>query len=176
MNIFVTSSNPVTAAMNLCDAHVCKMIVESCQLLSTQDSLDGLTEGRYKSTHINHPCRKCLENPWNYLWLCFHLNTLLEGYRYRFHKRHKCREMFDNIWYENIHSWQEIGLESWTLAAMSTFPKCMPEEFKTGGDDISGVIASYKNYYRYKKQTLKRWKYTNKEEPEWLTREEADCI
>lgn len=42
MNIFVVDADPFVAAQSLCDAHVVKMIVESCQLLSTQDRLNGL--------------------------------------------------------------------------------------------------------------------------------------
>ena len=39
MNIFVINMNPFESAKQLCDAHVIKMILESCQLLSTQDRL-----------------------------------------------------------------------------------------------------------------------------------------
>ena len=44
MNIFVTDLDPFIAAKNLCDVHIIKMILETCQLLSTQDRLNGLTE------------------------------------------------------------------------------------------------------------------------------------
>lgn len=51
---------------------------------------------------------------------------------------------------------------------MCTFPKCMPDEFKVGGDDIDSVVQSYRNYYKYKQQTLKRFRYTKRDVPEWL--------
>ena len=38
MNIFVLDKNPYISAQMMCDAHVVKMIVESCQLLSTHDN------------------------------------------------------------------------------------------------------------------------------------------
>ena len=42
MNIFVLDQNPSIAASMMCDKHVVKMIVESCQLLSTAHHvLDG---------------------------------------------------------------------------------------------------------------------------------------
>ena len=42
MNIFVLSTDPVKAAIQQCDKHVPKMIVESAQMLSTAHRmLDG---------------------------------------------------------------------------------------------------------------------------------------
>ena len=72
MNIFVLDPSPRIAAQSLCDVHVVKMILESAQLLSTQDRLAGVLHG-YAITHENHPCRICLSNPANYLWLSAHL-------------------------------------------------------------------------------------------------------
>ena len=74
MNIFVLDQNPSIAASMMCDKHVVKMIVESCQLLSTAHHvLDGkeitVDTGKRKyrtytcsqpdickATMINHPC------------------------------------------------------------------------------------------------------------------------
>ena len=42
MNIFVLDRDPIQAAKYMCDKHVVKMILESCQLLSTAHRvLDG---------------------------------------------------------------------------------------------------------------------------------------
>lgn len=190
MNIFVVDSNPFVAAQSLCDAHVCKMIVESCQLLSTQDAAEGLSFGRYKPTHINHPCRKCLEKPANKDWLRMHLMGLLEEYTFRFHKIHKCQEMFECNW-NDWSKWSFISADfpQYTgkqlllflvpvLNGFTDFPACMPDEIKNISrlccfPGINSVVKAYRAYYRYKKRTLKRWKYTNREEPEWLEREEV---
>ena len=185
MNIFVVDSDPFIAAQSLCDAHVCKMIVESCQLLSTQDRLEGLTGGRYKATHVNHPCRKCLENRANRFWLRLHLMGLLEEYTFRFGKTHKCQELFDRYW-NNWDDWSFFSQEfpQYTGRALfdflipilihfTDFPACMPDEVKNISriycfPYIDSVVAAYREYYKYKKRTLKRWKYTRREEPEWL--------
>ena len=98
MNIFVINSNPFESAKQLCDAHVIKMILESCQLLSDQDRLHGLTDERYKITHVNHPCRKCLDNHSNYIWLSYHLYGLLKEYTYRYGKIHKCQNLYEKYW------------------------------------------------------------------------------
>ena len=170
MNIFVVDACPIIAAQNLCDAHVCKMIVEACQLLSTQDYLDGWTAGRYKATHVNHPCRKCLENRYNYSWLSMHLASLLNEYTYRFERVHKCQALNDSIWErvavpENVRSYTD-------LLPFTALPKCMPYKFRTEGTDIHSVVESYRNYYRYKSHVLNRFKYTKRQEPEWLKEED----
>lgn len=131
----------------MCDAHVVKMILESCQLLSTHDRLNGLVENRYKSTHINHPCRKCLNNINNYIWLCKHLNALLTEYTYRYHKIHKCYDMFLKNWYKFVR--QEIKFTN------CTFPKCMPDECKISDD----VTECYIKFYEYKSKVMKRFTY-----------------
>ena len=187
MNIFVVDYNPIIAAQSLCDAHVCKMIVESCQLLSTQDRLEGLTEGRYKATHVNHPCRRCLDAEANRFWLRVHLMGLLEEYTFRFGRVHKCQEMFDNLWrlYDSKADPTLSRLDRETVielalyyAGFYSFPECVPPEFDstelTGTiyyPAIRGVVVAYREYYKYKKRTLKRWKYTRREEPAWLKEE-----
>ena len=97
MNLFVLDRSPRIAAQFLCDAHVVKMILESAQLLSTQDRLNGLERG-YRMTHENHPCRRCLENPANYLWLSAHLGSLLREYTHRFRKEHRTEQLFRLYW------------------------------------------------------------------------------
>ena len=160
MNIFVINENPVLAAQQLCNSHVVKMIVESAQLLSTHDRFHGIDENRYKSFYLHHPCRRCLENRQNYIWLCHHLNALLDEYTYRYGKIHKCREMFNRCW----KSYLEMTYDSNLLS----FPKCMLKELKVGSDNIDDVVKAYQNYYRFKKNTLKRFNYKNREVPEWL--------
>lgn len=168
MNIFVLDRNPVKSAQMMCDAHVCKMAVESCQLLSTHARIEERfrdSSGLYKATHINHPCRLALSNPYTELWLITHLWALLTEYNFRFGKIHKTAEVYSPHWHGVT---VPIFAKRDDLIAMCTFPKCMPDEFKVGGDDIDSVVQSYRNYYKYKQQTLKRFRYTKRTVPEWL--------
>ncbi len=158
MNIFAVDVSPEKAAQALCDAHVVKMILESAQLLSTQDRIRGLDRG-YRLTHAEHPCRRSLSNPHNYNWLCAHLEALLEEYALRFGKCHRTEALFQEFW--RTHG-------SFDPAAL-TFPKCMPDAFKTGDESMTGVVASYRNYYRFKRHVLPRFRYTGRKAPEWLT-------
>ena len=49
MNIFILHSDPEVAAKQHCDKHVCKMIVESAQMLSTAHRLLDGVETKRKS-------------------------------------------------------------------------------------------------------------------------------
>ena len=134
MNIFVLDRSPQDAARFLCDAHVVKMIVESAQLLSAHDRLNGTDHG-YKITHENHPCRKSLENPANYRWLCSHLRALLAEYTFRYGKIHSTQVLFLNCW--NHCRFVHLPEDGPLL----TLPECMPDEFKSGGNGIRGVVG-----------------------------------
>ena len=174
MNIFVINIDPFVAAKNLCDAHVVKMIVETCQLLSTQDRINGLAENRYKSTHTNHPCRKCLDNKFNYIWLQYHLYGLLKEYTYRYGKIHKCQEMYDKYWKRSDDKdlYERKGItfiENYAeLVDCTSFPQCMPQDIQINSKDIFDVVKAYRNYYKLKTKTIKRWKYTKRNRPQWL--------
>lgn len=109
MNIFILSNSPALSAFFQHDRHVVKMIVESCQLLSTACQESGVVRAAleldpdkcpplnsiYKVTHPNHP-----SNIWarssiaNFTWLAIHLHYLLAEYHHRFPGRtHKCESM-----------------------------------------------------------------------------------
>lgn len=178
MNIFYLDPNPKTCAEMHNDKHCIKMILETCQLLSTAHRvLDGteaivksktgrnvkrwtLTDDRetllYSATHINHPsaiwCRQSMEN---YRWLHNLLCELIKEYDYRYGKTHKC---------------QEIGL----VDKLSIIPQnisyhpfteptpAMPDDVKVAGNSL----ASYRNYYIKNKTHLASWKKRNV--PEWF--------
>ena len=173
MNIFVVDIDPFIAAESLCDAHVIKMILESCQLLSTHDRLNGLTGDRYKSTHINHPCRKSLSNNYNYIWLQYHLYGLCKEYTYRFGKVHKSQSLLDKYWIRkdanDLYTGKLDFVENYSELLDSTRFACCAKEHKNYiQNDICDVVKFYRNYYKLKKEKLKHWKYTNREEPRWL--------
>ena len=171
MNIFVLDKDPAKAAQMMCDAHVCKMIVESAQLLSTHDRITGRFKEPnclYRPTHQSHPCRMCLCNATNREWLICHLNALLDEYSFRYRKIHKSSALFDMYYGNERIDYITEAFRDGTLDHECTFPKCMPDEFKVGGDDLASVIQSYRNYYKYKQQTMHRFRYKKRDMPEWL--------
>jgi hypothetical protein len=176
MNIFVLDNNPRTAAQMMCDKHVVKMILESCQLMSTAHHvLDGneitrtTKNGRkfktwevnkpgftfLRCTMINHPCtiwtRASTES---YYWLWEHTHEMLKVYQARYNKIH----CYDNmIQYSLAHCPKNIP-----NATMPPFAQAMPDQYKN-----SDAVRAYRDYYIYEKSRFAKWKTGNV--PSWYT-------
>ena len=96
MNIFYVDEDPAIAAQSLCDVHIRKMIIESCQMLSNCYTVLHLcvaprtqkdTIRRY--SHLGHPCSKWVRKSQdNYKWLLAHSQELAKEYHYRFGRNH----------------------------------------------------------------------------------------
>lgn len=99
MQIFTLSTNPHQAAVQLCNKHVVKMILETAQLLSSvwhvqapeEEAHTAHTQGLlYRRTHVNHPCAKWARKTLgNYRWLCDHGLALSAEYTARYGRTHK---------------------------------------------------------------------------------------
>lgn len=180
MNIFILDNDAATAANMMCDKHVVKMIVESCQLLSTAHHvLDGeeivVTSGKrkYKScictkknickaTMINHPCSIWVrESRANYMWLWRHAYALCKEYTRRYGKVHKMEAML----LDGLYNWPDNIAKS----KLTPFVQAMPEDYK----DENAVVA-YRRYYIIEKARFAKWSYTN--EPEWFTLKVAEVV
>lgn len=181
MNIFVLHMFPSQAAREHCDKHVIKMILESCQLLSTAHRLlDGemyvhksesgrnlkrwrLPDERddlvYQATHMNHPCAVwCRVNTANYMWLWELTYHLAVEYTLRYGKIHKC---------EKIGLIDELKNPPGNLKVVDfkkpeSFALAMPDEYK----DNTDPVASYRNYYLFEKEDLLYWR--NRSAPSWV--------
>lgn len=131
------------------------MILETSQLLSSAHHvlLETDVEGLYKLTHKNHPCAVWVrESSTNYKWTLELLKSLHEEYTYRYGKKHKSSRL--------------LPLLTTLPKSIRTFPMtaialAMPDEFK-----VSCPVASYRNYYRFGKQHLHKWK--DREVPWWI--------
>lgn len=183
MNIFYLHNDPTICAQMHTDKHCIKMILETCQLLSTAHRLhDGVEvmakskTGRnvkrwtlpdereqviYSATHINHPSAVwCRANHENYMWLWSLLKELCAEYTYRYGKVHKCESsgLVDALKYppNNIPT-----------AEFTEPTPAMPDVVKVPGDSV----ASYRNYYINNKQHLATWsgKINSRPIPEWFT-------
>lgn len=167
MNIFMLHTDPRIAASYHNNRHVVKMILESCQLLSTAHRvLDGeeikvlseksgrlnttykLNDNRdailYKSCHVNHPSNKWVrKSAGNYEYLYNLLKGLIEEYHARFDKAHKSEALLDMLKFlpDNIPF------------TVLSFPKedlqAIPDEYKD-----KDAITAYRNYYVAKKPLI----------------------
>lgn len=178
MNIFYLSNDVNECVKWHNNAHCVKMILESCQLLSTAHRLlDGVESfkvnknGRkvkfwqlnndreniiYAATHINHPSAVWVRSgSENYLWLARMTDSLCKEYTYRYEKIHKCESS------GLVSKLQELPKNIRKTEFTEPTP-AMPDIYKVKGDSI----ASYRNYYNGAKQHLSSWK--KREVPHWF--------
>lgn len=178
MNIFVLHHQPGVAAMYMCDKHIPKMIVESCQMLSTahrvldgQEYLDKTATGRsvkrwrlqdqemeeelHHACYVNHPCTVwCRESHANYYWLYEHLKEMFIQYGLRFgaDRSHGCSKAF-----ELLHS-APANIPPATEENSKGFAVAMPDTYKIY--DFQGqldAVSSYRNFYVRSKSRFARW-------------------
>ena len=149
MNIFHLNDSPSASAKDLCDKHVPKMLLETCQMLSTavrnqipQVIKDDLV---YKSAYPKHPMTIWVGNSYrNFVWTYEHGVEINKQYQYRFGKIHKSERI------------------------LTTVPLCMPDQYKW----CDNHIDSYREYYFHDKQYFAQW---NKgvRKPRWFREMEA---
>ena len=173
MNIFYLDHSPIVAAQMSCDKHVCKMIIESAQMLSTAHRMiDGkqytgktktgrnikrwlhpnpnLEKTLYLACHTGHPSTLwVMESAYNYHWLYKHMMALNTEFKMRYGhlEDHKTIRLLEGaLMYppKNI-SLNKIATEP---------PPAMPDYCKIPGDSI----ASYRKYYINEKQRFATWK------------------
>ena len=183
MNLFYLSDNPQLCAEWAVDSHCVKMILEAAQLLSTAHRiLDGkpvieertLASGRkrnhtryalpdnrdaalYSATHVNHPCAIWVRNNQNnYAWAWQYLKEHCDEYTHRYGKIHKVEysgllKLLDNI-PDNI--------------PLTDFRSIPPSAMDAKYIISSVPTDNYRNYYKYGKAHLHKWK--NRQPPEWI--------
>ena len=183
MNMFYLSEDPQLCAKWSVDSHCVKMILESAQLLSTAHRiLDGtqyteektLANGRkrniqrwrlpdqregilYSATHVNHPCAIwCRQSAANYAWLWSLMTEYCIEYTGRYGKVHKIASdgLLDEL---DVVPYNIPGDVGFTKP-----PSAMDPKYIISDDPI----LNYRNYYKYGKAHLHKWK--KRQPPEWI--------
>lgn len=143
MNLFTTSANPRTSAIDLPDKLVVKMILETAQLLSTAHyEIDGATEVEgtplYRPTHRNHPSAVWVRaSRDNYLWAFDHFVALCEEYTSRYGKTHATET--------KLRQALRIPPQGIGYTGLTPPPACMPDQFKVE-DPGAWPTESYRRY------------------------------
>ena len=158
MNIFILAPDPYNAAIQQCDAHIVKMILESTQILCNCHPQEVVP---YKRTHYNHPCSVwARESIQNYCWLLDHTYHLLHEYTGRFMRRHKCHSIVSLL--------PEFKCDTF---AQTPFALAIPIEcyvFSSSKKGEIDAVASYRKYYKQKAKSMQRFYYTGREMPDFL--------
>ena len=159
MNIFFLDKTPDMSAKYLCDKHVPKMLLETCQMLSTAvQKYVGRIEDLYKPAYPKHP-----STIWagttrnNFVWLLEHGNEINYQYEIRYNKKHKSKRILDIIQDRGYDSEIPLGNSEW----ITDPPLCMPEDCKR-----DCYIFSYRKYYMDYKRPFAKWDKLNNK-PDW---------
>ena len=146
MNIFVLDQSPSLAAAYHCDQHVVKMVVETCQMLSTVHHTSGAAPaGVCKPFGPKHPCTL-----WagvaeaNYRWLHALGLALARQYTARYAKVHSLHPLL-------------LGPLATPPAGMqqgpaTPFAQCMPPQYRQ-----PCAVAAYRGCYAATKARFARW-------------------
>ncbi len=154
MNIFVLDEDPVLAAEYHNDRHVCKMILETAQLLCTAHvQTDGERTAQrrigdviLRPTHVNHPCaRWARECKLNYEWLWRLGCALLDEYAARYGRDHNFEPLFSRL--------RQTPMLIEHLSVRTPWPQCMPPQYQ--GPD---AVQAYRRYYVAEKRHLASWR------------------
>ena len=181
MNIFYLDPDPAVCAKMHVDRHVCKMVIEYAQLMSTAHRvLDGemyldktsnnrsikrwrLLDERetrlMKPTMMNHPSAIWLrQSNENYLWLYKMWCELLSEFTYRYGKIHATARLIPDL--AKVPDNCPVGKFTGPTPAM-------PDDCKV----IGNSLQSYHNYYVMKKEHLWSWKgkINSRKQPQWFT-------
>jgi len=183
MNIFILDQDPIAAAVQQCDKHIVKMVLESAQMMSTAHRvLDGtlgkapsksgktmvkhwaLPDSRdsvlYKAVHVGHPCTVwSMESKANYNWHYEHFVALSNEFIYRYKKQHKSWVDLQVALRNAPTNIPDIGLTPFKLA-MGAAPECINE---------SDPVGSYRRYYQTKQDRFSM-DWTSRPTPDWFVR------
>lgn len=157
MNIFALDDDPFISALLMCDQHINKMIVESCQLLATAHPI-GVAP--YKHTHFNHPCAIWVrQSRNNYLWLVQHTFGLLAERKFRWPDRKEHKSFSVATWFD-----QNVP-NNFPSISLTNFAQAMPKHFWR-----SDPVAAYQIYYLLHKMKFKKSdaSWTRRQKPSWL--------
>ncbi len=106
MNLFATSDDPRVSAYALDDKRANKMLIESCQLLSTALIFNNVHDaGIYKLSHAHHPITAwTARSRGNFLWVGIHALHLSDVYSSVYKRTHaslavakRCLELIQRI-------------------------------------------------------------------------------
>jgi hypothetical protein len=165
MNIFAIESDEhgkidwVKSGQAQDNYRLVKMILESCQILSTVLNEQGV-QAPYKSFNPKHPsCAWAAESSANFEDLVIHCLAMIEEYTERFGKQHKCAAVLEQI----IHLYDS---SRFCLHVPTPLKMAMPDSFKS-----ADIVESYRKFYaskpriRYPREKVPVWfdKYRNNE-------------
>ena len=163
MNIFALEGNAneidwVESAKSQDNYRVVKMILESCQILSTVLNEQGV-KAPYRSFNPKDPsCLWAAESSDNFEKLALHCSAMIEEYTERFGKTHKCAAVLKQIL-------ELYSRDRFSSHKPTPIRQAMPDYFKS-----DNAVVSYRKYYASKP----RIRYPESKIPLWFNKYRGD--
>ena len=166
MNIFAIEGDEETgeidwekSAQSQDNLRVVKMILESCQIMSTVINEQGL-KAPYRSFNPKHPsCLWASESASNYMNLALHCQAMIDEYEHRFNKTHKCQAVLKTLI-------DMFDPDLFPTTECTPLRLAMPDEFRS-----DNPVVSYRKFYaskprlRYPVDKIPEWVYDYRNEP-----------
>lgn len=185
MNLFFIDQWLEKSANSLCDAHVVKMILETAQVLYAcwycRAELPKSSLVPYKLTHKNHPIALWVrEREANYLYACMYGILLCAEYTQRYGKYHKTeahlRQLYSWGFPRRTHEDPPVKKAKAIDFAyhnvpygIEKIPLCMDSEHYVQDENGNLLgVESYRNYYRWKKDNIKKKMAWKQNKPHWF--------
>lgn len=180
MNFFILDTDPIRAAEQNCDKHICKIILEAadCMCLAhwetgglpssapielrhpylrktkRGDVLKHLHRAQTQvNNHVTVWVRTALDN---YRWVAEHAKALCDQYEMRYHRTHATKRYIE--WFAGNEPKLPTGSTPFRQAVARDPIDCVRND----------VVLAYKLYYVYYKNHFAKWKNGNT--PDWYTR------
>jgi hypothetical protein len=154
VNLFILHTDPVIAATLNCDTHVCKIILESAQMLCLAHWAENTPAPYHSKSQMNNPISAWVrQTKANYEWTLRHAHALLIEYTHRYNKIHKTTSVVE---------WCDINRPALADSDLTPFHQSMPDYCKR-----QDPVEAYRTYYIHEKWSLCRW--TNTPIPIWFT-------
>jgi len=156
VNLFILDRNPIKAAEMYCDKHVCKIILESAQMMAMVHWIQGFdvpSELICKSHKNNHVSKWVRQTTGNYEWTGIHAKALCSEYTYRYGKTHKWNSHID-----------------WLATSNSCIRDRGMTEFRQAVDDPCrdpDPVLAYRKYYMTTKRSICKWD-KGRPKPRWF--------
>jgi len=164
MNIFAIENDVqgnidwYQSALSHDNFRVNKMIIESCQMLSTNAQLMGETT-RYRMSFQNHPSTIwSRESSTNFRDLVTLAKSLRDEFCRRYNRdKHGCDDVIEQM--QTLITTPSF-VNRFSQHTPTQLPLCMPDEYKT-----ASVVESYRNYFANKPNL----RYFVGQVPEWVS-------
>ena len=158
MQLFILDKNPEVAVKMLADCHIIKMCLETAQILSSViNNMQKENDPNLpKPYNPKHPVIKAINSQCKINYVLKYNKALHNEYIHRFKKQH--------AYFKLIQIYERILFTPTKITHDYSFAM----DFKNFNTTETDIFNAFKQYYKFKKSIIKRWKYTNAIEPEWL--------